>query len=186
MLGKVWVLRRRTLLLLAALLSTVVGVAPPAQALGGAACVITGTIQFEAPTAATAGIGVWHIGPGQIECNGITNGYRIFGTGPFTGSGTYTGLPVGSGSCLHHIGTGTVDYVIRSGAMVFRMRETKRFLLAGAGEFTTPTLRGSLQLAPPYEGDCLTKPVTRATFIAQGFIVHRESFTGSPRAALLD
>lgn len=169
------------LLLVAALLSPVVGagVAPPAGALGAAACVITGTITFE-PPAVTAGSGVWHIGPGQIECNGMTNGYRIFGTGPFTGSGSYTGLPVGTGSCFHHIGTGEVDYVIRSGAMVFRMREAKRFVLAGAGEFATPTLRGSLQLAPPYAGDCLTTPVTRATFIAQGFIVHRESFAGSP------
>ncbi len=175
MIGKVWTLGRRLILLLAALVPSVVGVAPAAQALGGAACVITGTIEFEAPSA-TAGSGVWHIGPGQIECNGVTNGYRIFGTGPFTGTGTYTGLPVGSGSCLHHIGMGTVDYVIRSGAMVFRVREAKRFVLAGAGEFATPTLRGSLQLLPPYEGDCLIKPVTRATFIAQGFFVHRESF----------
>lgn len=176
MIGKICPLGSRTILMLAALAPSIVGVAAPADALGGAACTITGTIMFEPPTTA-AGSGMWHVGPGQIQCNGVTNGYRIFGSGPFTGSGTYTGLPVGTGSCLPHIGTGTVDYVIRSGAMEFRMRETKRFVLAGAGEFTTPTMRGSLQLMPPYEGDCATTPVTRATFIAQGFLVHREAFT---------
>lgn len=175
-------MKRRLLLLLAAVVPSVVWVAPPAGALGAAACVISGTVSFNPPSAAplTAGTGVWDIGPAQIHCNGVTNGYRIFGTGPFTGSGTYTGLPVGTGSCFHHIGVGEVDYVIRSGAMVFRMREAKRFVLAGAGEFATPTLRGSLQLAPPYDGDCLTTPVTRATFVAQGFVLHRESFAGSP------
>ena len=175
MIGKICPLGRRILLFLAALLPSVVGVVTPAQALGGAACLITGTIQFSAPVTAT-GAGTWHIGPGQIECNGATNGYRIFGIGPFTGSGTYTALPVGTGSCLHHVGTGQVDYTIRSGAMVFRMRETKQFVLAAAGGFATPTLRGSLQFLPPYEGDCLLKPVTQATFIAQGVLVHRETF----------
>jgi hypothetical protein len=175
-------LKRRLLLLLAAVAPSVVWVAPPAGALGAAACVISGTVSFDSPSTAplTAGTGVWHIGPAQIHCNGVTNGYRIFGTGPFTGSGTYTALPAAGGSCFHHVGTGMVDYYIRSGAMVFHIQEAKRFLLAGAGEFTTPTLRGTLQLAPPYEGDCVTKPVTRATFVAQGAIVHREVLIGRP------
>ena len=178
MIGRVCSLRHRILLLLTAIVASTVGFVPTADAWGTAACLITGTISFESPsaTAATAKSGVWTIGPGQIECNGATAGYRIFGTGPFTGSGTYTALPDG-GACFHHVGTGTVDYEIRSGAMIFHIQEAKRFLLAGAGEFTTPTLRGSLQLAPPFEGDCLTTPVTRATFIAQGFMLHREVLT---------
>ena len=66
------------------------------------------------------------------------------------------------------MGTGTVDYIMRTGAAVHRIRETKHFTLAGAGKFVTPSLRGSLALVPPFDGDCVTKPVTRATFVAQG------------------
>lgn len=147
---------------------TVVGLvpAPPAQALGAAACLISGTITFERPSAAAAA-GTWNLGPGQITCNGIVKGYRIYGSGPFTGSGTYEALPVDGGACLQIVGTGKVDYVMRSGAMVWRMREAQRFLLAGAGEIATPTLRGPAKLAPPYEGNCVTQPVTRAFFAAE-------------------
>jgi hypothetical protein len=172
-------LGRRILLLVGVVATSVLGFVPAANGLGGAACVISGTITFAPPSAeAPAGSpGSWDIGPGQIQCNGIINGYRIWGTGPFTGSGTYTSLPVAGSTCghlVHHVGMGNVDYLMRSAAMLFRMRETKRFVLAGAGEFSTPSLRGALQLLPPYDGDCVTKPITRATFVAQARYLRTE------------
>ena len=170
---------RRVLLLGLMVATSVVGFVPAANGLGGAACVISGTISFRPPAAeAAAGShGTWDIGPGQIQCNGIINGYRIWGTGPFNGSGTYTTLPVAGDTCghlVHHVGMGDVDYLMRSAAMLFRVRETKRFVLAGAGEFSTPSLRGAIQLLPPYDGDCVTKPITRATFVAQGRYLRTE------------
>ena len=163
------------LVLLAVMATPVVGFVPAAHAVGAAACVIGGTITFTAPSG-TTGTGVWDISPGLIECNGALNGYRIFGSAPFTGHGTYSALPPVGGPCLHQAGTGMVDYTIMSGAMIFHMRETQRFVLAGGGEFTTPSLRGTMQLAPPYSGDCLTKPLTRATFAAQGLMLWTAPF----------
>jgi hypothetical protein len=167
-------LGRRLLIVLSALVPTVVGFVPPAQALGGAACLITGTITFSRPsaTAATGDSGTWTISPGQITCNGVIKGYRIFGSGPFTGSGTYAALPVPGGPCLQHVGTGMVDYVMRSGAMVWHMQEAQRFVVAAAGEIATPTLRGPVKLAPPYEGNCVTEPVTRALFAAEVLMIN--------------
>jgi hypothetical protein len=49
----------------------------------------------------------------------------------------------------------------------YQLKEKNEFVLAGAGKFTTPSLKGSFIIPPPYEGDCITTPVTRATFIAQ-------------------
>ena len=159
---------------------SVVGFVPAASGLGGAVCAIGGTITFAPPSAgAAAGSpGAWNIGPAQIECNGAINGYRISGTGPFTGSGTYSSPPEAAGSpcghLVHHVGIGNVDYLMRSAAMIYRVRESKRFVLAGAGEFSTPSLRGAIQLLPPYDGDCVTKPITRATFLAQGRYLRTE------------
>ena len=45
--------------------------------------------------------------------------------------------------------------------------EPENHTLAGAGLFATPTLHGPFEIAPPYDGDCVTKPVTRATFAAE-------------------
>ena len=189
--GTVWALVRRIVLLGAIVATSVVGFVPAAHGLGGAVCAISGTITFAPPAAEAPGsAGTWNIGPGQIQCNGIINGYRIWGTGPFHGSGTYTSLPVPGDSCghlVHHVGLGNVDYLMRSAAMLFRVRETKRFVLAGAGEFSTPSLRGAIQLLPPYDGDCVTKPITRATFVAQGRYLRTEPLflpvtDGSPDA----
>lgn len=170
MIGTIWALRLRVLSLLLLLVSPFVVAVPSADAIGGAACTITGTINFSPPGAGLTE-GRWQIGPGAITCVGALNGYHFYGQGPFSGSGAYTGLPAAAGgSCFHYLGTGTVDYVMRTGAMVHRIREAKRFTLAGAGAFVTPSLRGSLALAPPYEGDCVTKPLTRATFVAQAVL----------------
>jgi len=170
---------RRILLFGAVVATMVAGFAPAASGLGGAVCVISGTIAFLPPAADSPADtpGTWTIGPAQIQCNGIINGYRISGTGPFNGSGTYTSPPVPGSPCghlVHHVGMGQVDYIMRSAAMIYRVRETKRFVLAGAGEFSTPSLRGAIQLVGPYEGDCVTKPITRATFLAQGRYLRTE------------
>ena len=170
---------RRILLLIAVMAMSVVGFVPAAQGLGGAACLISGTITFTPPAAGASAEspGAWEIGPAQIQCNGIINGYRMWGTGFFTGSGTYTSPPAAGNACghlVHLVGTGNVDYLMRSAAMIFRVRESKQFILAGAGEFSTPSLRGAMQLLPPYDGDCATKPITRATFLAQGRYLRTE------------
>jgi hypothetical protein len=172
-------LGRRILLLGLVVATSVVGFVPAASGLGGAVCVIGGTMTFKPPAAGAPPDtpGTWNIGPAQIECNGAINGYHIWGTGPFTGAGTYTSLPVAGSACghlVHHVGIGNVDYLMRSAAMIYRVRESKRFVIAGAGEFSTPSLRGAIQLLPPYDGDCLTKPITRATFRAQGRYLRTE------------
>jgi hypothetical protein len=172
-------LGRRILLLVAVVATSVVGFVPAASGLGGAMCVIGGTITFTPPAAEAASgtPGTWNIGPAQIQCDGIINGYRIWGTGPFSGWGTYTSPPAAGSTCghlVHHVGMGNVDYLMRSAAMLFRVRETKRFVLAGAGEFSTPSLRGAIQLLPPYDGDCVTTPITRATFHAQARYLRTE------------
>jgi hypothetical protein len=161
-------LKRRVLLLLAVIASPFVGSVPTAGAIGGAVCTISGTINFWPPSPGSAE-GLWRIGPAAISCQGVLNGYHFYGQGPFGGSGTFTGLPAAGGGCMPYVGTGTVDYVMRTAAMVHRIRETKQFTLAGAGMFATPSLRGSLALAPPFDGDCVAKPVTQS-FVAQGVL----------------
>jgi hypothetical protein len=165
---------KRLLVLLAVVATPVVGFVPAAHAVGAATCVIGGTMTLTAPSG--TGVGAWEINPGLIDCNGAVNGYRIWGSGPFTGRGTYTTLSPAGGPCRHQIGIGMVDYTFQSGAMVFHKQESQRFVVAGGGEFTTPSLRGTLQLAPPYQGDCLTQPVTKATFAAQGVMVWTAPF----------
>jgi hypothetical protein len=167
------------LLLVIAVATSVVGFVPAASGLGGAVCVIGGTITFKPAVAGapTGTPGTWNIGPAQIECNGAINGYHIWGTGPFAGWGTYTSPPVAGSGCghlVHVVGMGDVDYLMRSAAMIYRVRESKRFVIAGAGEFSTPSLRGGMQLLPPYDGDCVTTPITRATFRAQGRYLRTE------------
>jgi len=146
-----------------------VGLAPSAHAMGEAACTISGTINF-VPTSASQG--TWSIGPGVIDCTGLFRAKRaITGPGPFTGSGTYAEASPGSGTCLHQVGTGQVDYIIPTTEANNRIQESHDFVFAGAGSFTTPTLRGSFEVAPPYEGDCVGHPVTKATFVAQAVMV---------------
>jgi hypothetical protein len=163
-------LRRRVLTLLPVVLSPFVASVPTAGAVGAAVCNISGTITF-APPAVGSADGQWRIGPGAISCQGALNGYHFYGQGPFTGSGSYTGLPGAGGACVPQMGTGMVDYIMRTGAMVHHIQEKKRFTLAGAGEFVTPSLRGGLVLAPPFSGDCVTTPLTQAAFFAQGLLI---------------
>jgi len=148
------------------------GFVPPAQATGGGGCTITGTISFSR-TAPTATDGRWSIEPAVIDCKGLYNGYRRFnGPGPFTGSGTYTALPPGDDHCFHQSGSGTVDYRFPTTGDDIHLVEPQDYTLVGAaGTFSTPSLHGIFQMSPPYEGDCLTKPLTKALFVAQATLV---------------
>jgi hypothetical protein len=140
--------------------------APPADAISAGACTITGTINFD-PSKAPSAQGAWSIGPAAISCQGLSKAAeRFVGQGPFVGSGSYTVLPTGTGGCLHQMGTGTVEYTVPTSGYPLHVKEAHQFVMAGAGSFITPSLRGSFLEVPPFEGDCVTTPVTRATFVA--------------------
>lgn len=159
-------MERLAALLIGVVALPLVGAAPPADALSVGVCTITGTINFD-PSKAPSAQGAWSIGPAAISCQGPTKAAEHFtGQGPFQGSGSYTVLPTGTGSCLHQVGTGTVEYTVPTSGYPVHVKEAHQFVMAGAGSFTTPSLRGSFLEMPPFEGDCVTTPVTRATFVA--------------------
>jgi hypothetical protein len=162
---------KRTIALVSALVMwPLVGPAPAAEALGVGACVITGTINFTPPTGSSPQ-GFWRIEPGVIECQGFFEGRdRFLGPGPFIGSGTYTSLASGGATCLDKAGKGVIEYTLRTAGTDVHVTEAQEFVTAGAGKFTTPSLQGSFQETPPFEGDCVTKPVTRATFVAEALM----------------
>jgi hypothetical protein len=148
-----------------------VGLLPPAAATGTAVCTISGTITVSAPQPTTAD-GKWAIGPAVISCQGLYNGYeRIMGPGGFAGAGTYTAFPPGSGSCLSSVGSGTVEYGFPTTQYDIRLVEPQDYTLAGAGAFTTPSLKATFEVTPPYDADCVTKPETKALFVAQASLV---------------
>jgi hypothetical protein len=148
-----------------------VGSVPPAVATGTAVCTISGTITFSHSELTTTE-GFWTIGPAVINCQGPYNGYeRITGPGSFAGSGRYTAFPYGSGTCLHSVGKGTVEYGFPTTAYDIRLVEPNNYTLVGAGAFSSPSLKGTFEVAPPYDGDCVTKPVTTALFVAQGWLL---------------
>jgi hypothetical protein len=147
-------------------LAIVVGPAPAAEAFGAGACTIGGTITFT-PSGQTPDQGDWAIAPGVIQCRGQFNTYEYMTrNGSFGGSGTYTSLPSSEGACLKELGTGTVDYWIPTDKQDIHVKEAYAFLLAGAGAFTTPTLRGVFQVTT-FDHNCVTGPVTKASFLAQ-------------------
>lgn len=162
-------MRRRQLLLALVLVLWPFHAAPPAHAAGLAACTITGTIRFF-PSSENPKQGAWNVEPAVIDCRGVFSvrgRQRILGPGSFSGSGTYAALPTGTGTCLHHVGSGTVDYWIFTSEADVHLTEPQSFVLAGTGTFSTPSLRATFQVTPPTDGDCVTKPVTRALFVAQ-------------------
>src|SRR5688500_8060054 len=141
--------------------------APQAGAVGAGTCTISGTVAFEPPTGPYLR-GVWTIRPGAIDCKGVYKGVDYFiGQGPFTASGTYTVLPSGTGSCIHQVGGGSVDYTFVTNVGWYHLTHTSDFVLDEAGKSATPSMNGSSVFPPPYEGDSITTPVTRATFVAQ-------------------
>ena len=167
-------MHRRSVAVIAGLaLAILAAPAPPADAVAAGACVITGTIVF-APSAGGAEQGAWRIDPAVISCRGpfrVPHPEQMSGeAGQFSGVGSYHAVPSGDGHCLRELGTGTVDYWIKTEEQDVHVKEPHAFLLAGAGLFTTPTLRGTFQI-PLYEGNCLTSPVNRAMFLAQVTLV---------------
>jgi hypothetical protein len=158
-------------LLVGLTLPLLAGSVPAARATGAGLCTITGTIAFTHPPARSAE-GLWSI-EAIINCQGLYNGYRRFnGPGTFAGSGSYTALPVESGPCLHHDGTGTVDYRFPTTGDDIHLVEPQDYTLIGAGgTFATPSLRGTFQITPPFEGNCVTTPLTKALFVAEATLV---------------
>ena len=120
-------------------------------------CLITGTVNFAA--------GQWHINPGAIDCKGFGFGFeRVTGGGSFTGSGAYSPVP-GTQNCLPWLRDGMVDYWIQTSEQDIHIVEAPVFTPAGAGVFTTPSLRGTFQIAH-YEGNCAQSDAA-ALFTAQ-------------------
>ena len=165
-------MRRTVWWALAALVSLpLVGSVAPAGATGVAACTITGTITF-LQSASTAEQGVWTIDPAVISCQGLFNGYdRILGPGKFSGTGSYTALPGSSGPCLRNVGSGKLDYTFPTTGSDVHLVEPNDYTLAGVGALTSPSLKGTFEITPPYEGDCVTKPITKALFLAEATLV---------------
>lgn len=154
---------KRFVAVLALLVLPVVGFTSQAGAVGYGVCTITGTMTF-APTGESTG--KWTIGPAILDCQGlIAARRRITGRGPLKGSGTYKAIPSGDG-CLHQSGTGKIDYRIPTSAGDILVDEPWDYALAGVGMVNTPTLRGVFEVTPA-AGDCLTKPVTKATLVGQ-------------------
>jgi hypothetical protein len=141
------------------------GWTPSAGAIGGGACRISGRIAFS-PKSDSAGD--WRIDDGVIDCQGLLSGgkTRILGAGPFGGSGSYGVLGAGS-ACLRQTGSGTFVYRVPTSGGVIFFTEPGSYTVVGAGALTSTTLRGTFALVPPFNGDCVTKPVTGAPFVSQ-------------------
>ena len=151
-------------------LAASVASAPAAEATGVGVCTVSGTITFS-PSAPAPAEGRWDISPAVIECRGLFNTVeRILGPGSFAGSGFSRAVPSAGGNCVRELGTGTVDYWIPTSEQDVHLIEPHSFVLAGAGGFTTPTLRGSFEI-PLYDGRCVTAPATRALFLAEVTLV---------------
>jgi hypothetical protein len=136
--------------------------APAADATAAGVCTISGTINFSPSTSSQR----WEISPGVIECRGFFSGWdSMLGSGSFAASGSYTSVPSSAG-CVEQLGSGTVDYWITTTTQHIHLIEPHSFVLAGAGVFTTPTLRGTFQI-PLYDGNCVTTPRTATLFLAQ-------------------
>lgn len=137
--------------------------APAAEATAAGVCTIRGTISFS-PSASSQGR--WDIAPGVIACRGFFFGWNpMLGPGSFVASGSYTAVSSSAG-CVEQLGSGTVDYWIMTTRQHVHLIEPHSFILAGAGAFITPTLRGTFQI-PLYDGNCVTTPRTTTLFLAQ-------------------
>ena len=169
---------KRFVAALSVLVMAVLGYTPNAGAVGYGACSILGTISFSPPKPST---GTWAIGPATLDCQGIVGKRaRITGRGPLSGTGTYNALA--PGACFPQTGTGKVEYAIPTASGTIQVAEAVTDTVAGVGVFNTPTLNGTFQVGPPYTGDCVTKPLTRATFVAQVVLYRypREFPPGAP------
>ncbi len=142
---------------------------PTADASGVAVCAVSGTITFSpAPAPAQS---TWSVEPAKINCQDVFRAYdRFLGPGSFSGRSTYVSSPTGDG-CLNYVGSGEVDYTLHTSEADVHIVEPHDFVLATAGAFTTPSLKGSLQALVPYDGSCITTSVTEAAFVAEGILV---------------
>ena len=171
-------MKRSVLLVLGLLMWPLAGSTPVAEATGAGACTISGTMTFRTASLG-AQEGSWAIEPAVISCQGLYNAYeRILGPGEFSGSGTYTTLPgppkgtEAPNSCVHNSGFGTVDYTVLTAGYDVHLTEPQDYTLNGAsGTFNTTSLHGTFQVLPPYDGDCMSTPVTKAFFVAQAALV---------------
>ena len=143
--------------------------APAAEASGAAVCAVSGTIRFTpAPAPAPS---TWTVNPARINCQGVFRAYdRFLGPGEFSGRGTYVASPSADG-CLNYIGSGEVDYTLHTSEADVHIVEPHDFVLATAGAFTTPSLKGSLQALVPSGTHCIMTSVTEAAFVAEGILV---------------
>ena len=145
---------------------SVLGFSPAADAVGYGGCTISGTITFSS-SSKTLSEGTWRIGPAILDCQGIVASRRfITGRGPFTGSGAFSELSAGTGGACRQSGTGTVEYTVPTSGGDIHVSEPDTYTVIGVGAFTTPSLRGTVQIVPA-SGDCVTGPVTKATFLAE-------------------
>jgi hypothetical protein len=160
---------KRFLVVSAMVALALVGFVPEAGALGGGACRISGRMVFSPQSDNEGG---WSIDRGVIECAGLLAGgkNRILGPGEFGGSGTYKALAGAGGACLRQAGTGKVEWRIPTSGGYLVVSDPVSYTLVGAGAFTSPDLFGTFQAAPPYSGDCVTKPVTSASFVAEAML----------------
>ena len=104
---------------------------------------------------------------GSITCIGRIGGHRVTGRGSVALDETYT-----RGSCLSHVGTGTVRVTIPTTAGVVRMvgsATSRRTALGLRAEARFPGGRFSgIGVAIPTEGNCLLTPLRRALITVTG------------------
>lgn len=139
-----------------------------AAAADAAVCTITGTAD-QSPVSLVPSRGRWRVQDGSIECTGTLRGATVAGVGRFAGAGSFGALP-GGGTCVHDVLYGTVRYTIPTTAGVVAFDEPIVFFAAGLIAFTSPSLAGALVATPPFDGDCVVQPVTRAPFVAQAVL----------------
>lgn len=152
---------KRFVAALGAVVLPIIGLVPTADAAGYGVCTLSGTITFKAHDQSG---GDWFIGPAILDCQGVSGRRRLLGKGSFTGSGTYASLAP-AGGCLEETGKGTVEYRVPTTSGDILLKEAVTHTLAAAGVIDTETIHGLVQLAP--NGDCLTKPVARTSFVSQ-------------------
>ena len=158
---------KRILAVIALFVLPAIGLPAPAHAVGYGACTVVGTITF-VEADALASTGTWSIGPAILDCQGVIGKRaRIIGRGPFRGHGTFTAVAPAGGGCLRQTGTGSVNYEIPTATGTIKVEEAETHTLVGAGALETPSLHGTFQVPPPYQGDCVSKPVSKASFVAE-------------------
>ncbi len=101
---------------------------------------------------------------GSITCIGSIHGHEITGPGRLEESGTY------SGSCAEGTGEGNLTLTLPTTEGQKTLEFTDTIEWTGTfGRFQSEVLSGTFQFVPT-QGDCVTRPVTRAHLVAQGVL----------------